>query len=108
MKFVIIALLVGLTLNAQSIISRASVHDPSIFKDNGNYYVFGSHLGVAKSPDLINWQSMAGGYDNPNIKPLFGNILDTFKESFKWAGYNDGDNVGGKFGIWVPDMVNNS
>ena len=37
-----------------------------------------------------------------------GNILDTFKESFKWAGYNDGDNVGGKFGIWAPDVVYNS
>ena len=108
MKIIIIALLVGLALNAESIISRVSVHDPSIFKDNGNYYVFGSHLGVAKSSDLINWQSMAGGYDNPKNKPLFGNILDTFKESFKWAGYNDGDTAGGKFGIWAPDVVYNS
>ena len=26
---------------------RVSVHDPSIIKDNGTYYVFGSHIDAA-------------------------------------------------------------
>ena len=30
----------------------ASVHDPSIIKDNGTYYIFGSHMESAKSTDL--------------------------------------------------------
>ena len=28
-----------------------SVHDPSIIKDNGTYYIFGSHMESAKSTD---------------------------------------------------------
>ena len=52
MKYIIvILLLLGVVLN----ISRVSVHDPSIIYDNGKYYVFGSHIAVAKSDDLINW-----------------------------------------------------
>ncbi|WP_228275849.1 hypothetical protein [Gracilibacillus oryzae] len=38
---------------------RASVHDPSIIKaKDGSYYVFGSHIAVAKSNDLSNWRSI--------------------------------------------------
>lgn len=35
-----------------------AVHDPSIIKDNGKYYVFGTMEGVATSDDLMNWTSV--------------------------------------------------
>lgn len=42
-------------------LDRQSVHDPSIIVNNSNgsteYYVFGSHMGVAKTTDLQNWSS---------------------------------------------------
>lgn len=34
---------------------RVSVHDPSIVVDGEWYYIFGSHMAVAKSDDLSNW-----------------------------------------------------
>ncbi|MGN8753047.1 hypothetical protein [Blautia sp. HCP3S3_C4] len=34
-----------------------SVHDPSVIKDNGTYYIFGSHMESAKSADLKNWKA---------------------------------------------------
>ena len=39
-------------------VSRVSVHDPSIIKADGTYYLFGTHLADAKSSDLINWTQM--------------------------------------------------
>lgn len=38
--------------------STVAVHDPSIIKDNGKYYVFGTMEGVATSDDLMNWTSV--------------------------------------------------
>ncbi|MFG6377932.1 MAG: family 43 glycosylhydrolase [Lachnospiraceae bacterium] len=39
---------------------RQSVHDPSItVSKDGTCYVFGSHMGVAKTTDLQNWSSTA-------------------------------------------------
>ena len=34
--------------------SKVSVHDPSILKADGEYYIFGSHMSAAKSSDLLN------------------------------------------------------
>ena len=37
--------------------SEVSVHDPSIIQgEDGDYYIFGSHLAVAKTSDLMNWE----------------------------------------------------
>lgn len=34
-----------------------SVHDPAVVKgEDGAYYIFGSHLAVAKTEDLMNWE----------------------------------------------------
>src|SRR5699024_1250489 len=45
---------------------NVSVHDPSIIKDHdGMYYVFGSHIEAAKSPDLIEWERFTNGYTTP-------------------------------------------
>ena len=105
MKFIILILsLLAVVLN----VSRVSVHDPSIVNANGKYYVFGSHVAAARSDDLINWIRISGDYQNPTNNPIYGNLRETFKESFKWAGYNDGDVSGGKYGIWAPDVIYNA
>ena len=103
MKYIINTLLIGLSLS----ISRVSVHDPSIAEDNGNYYVFGSHIATTKSTDLINWSSISRDYENPNGNVVYGNLVQTFKESFKWAGYDDWDCAGGKYAVWAPDVFYN-
>ena len=103
MKGIIILILVGLSLT----ISRVSVHDPSIVNDNGKYYVFGSHIAVASSDDLVNWTHLSKDYENPTNNPVYGNLRETFKESFKWAGYDDGDCSGGKYAVWAPDVFYN-
>ena len=40
--------------------SRVSVHDPSVVRlEEGGYYIIGSHLGAARSDDLMSWQNAA-------------------------------------------------
>ena len=41
-------------------LARVSVHDPSIVYDpsSWSYYVFGSHRGAAKSPNMITWSTV--------------------------------------------------
>ena len=99
----IIAMLLGVTLS----ISRVSVHDPSIIEDNGHFYLFGTHVTVAKSDDLINWTQISREYENPTNNVVYGNLVETFKESFKWAGYDDGDCSGGGYAVWAPDIFYN-
>ncbi|MDO4336886.1 MAG: glycoside hydrolase family 43 protein [Eubacteriales bacterium] len=86
-------------------ISRVSVHDPSIIKEQntGTYYVFGSHLASAKSDDLVNWEQICKDYEDVSDNPIYGNLQENFAESFRWAGFNDGDCVGG-YAVWAPDV----
>lgn len=87
---------------------RVSVHDPSIFKaNNGKYYVFGSHVAAASSDDLINWKQISSDYSNTENNPIYGNIKENLKESFKWAGYDDGDCSNGGLAVWAPDVYYN-
>lgn len=87
------------------VISRVSVHDPSIIKEpeTGTYYVFGTHLATAKSDDLVNWEQICTDYEDVDNNPIYGNLLENFAESFQWAGYNDGACVGG-YAVWAPDV----
>ncbi len=51
---------------------RVSVHDPSIVWDRDEtYYVFGSHMGVAKSTDLQNWTEVT---NESTSSTLYGTI----------------------------------
>ncbi len=81
---------------------EVSVHDPSIIKDGGEYYVFGSHIEAAKSKDLINWETFTNGYTTPN-NTLYGDLSENLSGSFKWAGEDDADSKGG-FAVWAPDV----
>lgn len=86
-------------------ISRTSVHDPSIIKDeeNGLYYIFGSHLATATSEDLVNWTSISKDYADVVHNPIYGYLNENFEETFLWAGHNDGDCKNG-YAIWAPDV----
>ncbi|MBR1548641.1 MAG: glycoside hydrolase family 43 protein [Prevotella sp.] len=41
-------------------LARVSVHDPSVVYDpsSWSYYIFGSHRGVAKSPNMMTWSTV--------------------------------------------------
>lgn len=82
---------------------RVSIHDPSIVKANGTYYVFGSHIEAAKSSDLINWRRFSNGYATTN-NVEFGNLSQNLQKAFAWAGEDLEDCAGG-FAVWAPDVV---
>lgn len=74
---------------------NASVHDPSVIRVNGSFYVFGSHLAAARTTDLMNWTKLADGVDNGN--PLFGNKVTTeLAATFAWTTVTD---------LWAPDVA---
>lgn len=71
-----------------------SVHDPAIIKgEDGDYYIFGSHLAVAKTSDLMNWEYVNRGVKNDN--DVIPNVFSQMKESFEWARTNT---------FWAPDV----
>lgn len=75
--------------------TNVAVHDPSIIKDDdGTYYVFGSHLAVASSKDLINWTQVAS--DGVEASSLFETYATEIAEGTAWTG--------GFMGSWAPDI----
>jgi arabinan endo-1,5-alpha-L-arabinosidase len=65
-----------------------------VIRVGGDYYVFGSHLAAARSPDLMNWTLVAEGVTNAN--PLFTNVLTELQETFAWSEVN---------GLWAADVA---
>lgn len=84
------------TLSTPVSYQNATVHDPSVIRlDDGRFYVFGSHLAVAKSSDLMNWQLVAEGVNNAN--PLFATYQSEAAEGIAWSG--------GHVGSWASDVI---
>lgn len=88
---------------------RVSVHDPSIVSvindDKEEFYIFGSHLGEAKSTNLLKWQvPFNNEYENMENNLILGDVDKNLKESFEWAGKDDVDSKGG-YSIWAPDVI---
>ncbi|MBQ8928018.1 MAG: RICIN domain-containing protein [Oscillospiraceae bacterium] len=97
----VLALPAGLPAHAAG--TGVSVHDPSIIKDGGTYYVFGSHIDAARSTDLIKWRTFTNGYTTPgNVE--FGDLSQNLAKAFAWAGEDLGDCEGG-FAVWAPDVI---
>lgn len=93
-------------------VSHVTVHDPSILKADGTYYVFGSHLADAKSTNLMDWTQMNPdwnwrGGDSWKNDSVYGEVLTNLAEPFAWAGYDDGDVKNGSLGVWAPDVKYN-
>lgn len=77
---------------------RVSVHDPSIVKADGTYYVFGSHLANAKSSNLTSWSNLT-----TNVNQNYASIFAT---NASWASLGSNNyNVSGN--LWAPDVIYN-
>lgn len=93
--------------------SRVTVHDPSIIKADGTYYLFGSHMADAKSTNLLDWSQMNLDWnaretaDAWKQDSVYGDVLSNYAESFEWAGYDDGNCSNGGLAIWAPDVIYN-
>ena len=93
-------------IKTASIRAGVSVHDPSILKAEGTYYIFGSHMSGASSTDLRTWTSIGNGYTPGN--PLFDNLFAT-DHVFDYAGSNISvipTDDGGRH-VWAPDVIYN-
>lgn len=82
------------TLNTK----RVTVHDPSIVKTDGKYYIFGSHMSFASTSDLAGWNSF-----QTNINTEYESV---FSESSKWASRGSGS-YELKNNLWAPDVIYN-
>ena len=72
-----------------------SVHDPSVIRDeNGEYYIFGSHLAVAKTSDLMNWEYVNQSVSNQST--VIPDVYLQMKEAFEWSRSRT---------FWAPDVV---
>ncbi len=78
--------------------SRVSVHDPSIVKANGSYYLFGSHMAWAKSSDLMNWTNFTNNI-NSDYETIFGDLWNDYCKT------QTNPNVRGN--LWAPDVIYN-
>lgn len=79
-------------------LTKVTVHDPSIVKANGTYYIFGSHKAWAESEDLMNWTMFYN-----NINGSYGKIFKDIWE--EWCMTPTNPNVGGN--LWAPDVIYN-
>ena len=74
---------------------EVSVHDPSVVQgDDGSYYIFGSHLAVAKTDDFMNWEYVNQGVKNDNS--VIPDVYLNMKEAFEWSHSNT---------FWAPDVA---
>lgn len=94
------------TVPAAAEYARASVHDPSIVKlQEGGYYIIGSHLGAARSNDLMNWASAANSNLGSTKTTFFKDIYADLAIPEKWSNTTDGYNLAGN--MWAPDIIFN-
>ncbi|CAM4381391.1 family 43 glycosylhydrolase [Paenibacillus xylanexedens] len=73
---------------------NVSVHDPSVIKVDDTFYIFGSHLQVAKSKDFLNWDLVASGVTDNN--PVVPNVTKEFAEALEWAQTDT---------LWAADVI---
>lgn len=83
-----------------------SVHDPSVFKADGRYYIFGSHMATAVSDDLRSWTPIGTGYKvkDPIYYELMGN-----EEAFAYTGSKNSliPTDDRTWHVWAPDVIYN-
>lgn len=74
---------------------EVSVHDPSVvLGEDGSYYIFGSHLAVAKTDDFMNWETVNQGVSNASS--VIPDVYLTMKDAFEWSHSNT---------FWAPDVA---
>jgi arabinan endo-1,5-alpha-L-arabinosidase len=68
---------------APPVFAEVSVHDPDVLRVDGVYYIFGSHLAAARSPDLIRWTLIGSGVRDDN--PIIPDAPREMAEGLAWA-----------------------
>lgn len=83
-----------------------SVHDPSIYKADGKYYIFGSHMSTAVSEDLRTWTSLGDGY---KVKDQIYYELMANEEAFAYSGSKKSliPTDDRAWHVWAPDVIYN-
>jgi len=77
-----------------------AVHDPSVLKVDGEYYIFGSHLAAAKSTDLLSWEPVSSLTANNAVdeSSLFDfNYTTEITEGIAWTD--------GFTGNWAANVI---
>ncbi len=94
----------GLTLPADAAYTRVAVHDPSVIKlDDGSYYIIGSHLGAARSNDLMNWTVTADSDKGTKNTTYFKDIYTDLAKPNAWSNTSANYDLSGN--LWAPDIV---
>ena len=75
--------------------TNVTVHDPSIVRDGSTYYVFGSHLAAASTPDLIRWTQITSSMTSSTLIRN-GTPLVEFSAAFAYSTVQD---------FWAPDAI---
>lgn len=79
--------------------NRVTCHDPSVFCDkDGQYYIFGSFLASAQTPDLINWTSIDAAFQASFTEEEREKIR-AWNEELPGKAWNDY--------LWAPDVIYN-
>lgn len=88
------------TISDSNAFNDYAVHDPSVIKTNGSYYVFGSHLAAAKTDNLMTWEGVSSISDLSLVdeSPLFDyNYTGEAAEGIAWSD--------GFTGSWAADVI---
>ena len=89
----------GTSKDGQNAYSRVSVHDPSVVKAGGRYYIFGSHRAWARSTDLKHWEPFTN-----NLSRDYQRILDPIWKA--WPKQASNPDVTGN--MWAPEVHYNA
>ncbi len=93
-------------IDKAEIMAGVWVHDPSIIKADGRYYIFGSHMATAVSEDLRHWTFVGNDYKVSN--PVYQGLLEN-KDAFAYSGSKDSliPTDDGGWHVWAPDIIYN-
>ena len=88
--------------------AKVAVHDPSLYIENGTYYIFGSHMSSASSSDARNFSYIGtNGYSSENS--VYGDLFAENSHVFDYAGSKDSviPTDDGTYHVWAPDVIYN-
>ena len=85
--------------------ARVAVHDPSIYKmEDGSYFIIGSHLGAATSPDLGSWTHAANSAAGTKNTTFFKDIYTDLAVPAAWSSPSNANyDLSGN--LWAPDII---